>query len=233
MSTLDNHEDRVWALVAHPETGALVSGGGDSVITFWKDTTTSTLEAATTAETERVELDQKLQNYTYSGNYREAITLALQMDQPGRLFALFKSVAETEQPDDGSLSGLTAVDDVLANLADEQLYKLLLRLRDWNTNVRTAPVAQKILWTLVKSYPASRLASLRPKGKVGAKGSLRDVLDAIRAYSERHYKRVEELVDESYLLDFTLREMDEVGDIKAITNGTSRLGLERDVVMAE
>ncbi|KAJ4344239.1 U3 small nucleolar RNA-associated protein 13 [Ascochyta clinopodiicola] len=233
MSTLDNHEDRVWALVAHPETGALVSGGGDSIITFWKDTTTSTLEAATTAETERVELDQKLQNYTYSGNYREAITLALQMDQPGRLFALFKSVAETEQPDKGSMSGLNAVDDVLGNLADEQLYKLLLRLRDWNTNVRTAPVAQKMLWTVVKSYPASRLASLRPKGKVGAKGSLKDVLDAIRVYSERHYKRIEELVDESYLLDFTLREMDEVGDVKAITNGTSQLGLERDVVMAE
>ncbi|KAF2134238.1 WD40 repeat-like protein, partial [Dothidotthia symphoricarpi CBS 119687] len=211
MSTLDNHTDRVWALIAHPATGTLVSGGGDSVITFWEDTTTATLEAATTAETERVELDQKLQNYAYAGNYREAITLALQMDQPGRLFSLFKSVVETEKPDEGSMSGLDAVDDVLGNLADEQLYKLLLRLRDWNTNVRTATVAQKILWTVVKSYPASRLASLRPAGKVGAKGSLKDVLDAIKAYSERHYKRVEELVDESYLLDFTLREMDEVG----------------------
>ena len=73
---------------------------------------------------------------------------------------------------------------------------------------------------------------MRPKGKVGAKGSLKDVLDAIRAYSERHYKRVEELVDESYLLDFTLREMDEVGDVKAITNGTSLLALDRDVVMS-
>jgi U3 small nucleolar RNA-associated protein 13 len=122
---------------------------------------------------------------------------------------------------------------VLANLADEQLYKLLLRLRDWNTNVKTAPIAQKILWTIVKSYPASRLAGLRPAGKVGAKGSLKDVFDAIRAYSERHYKRVEELVDESYLLDFTLREMDEVSDVKAITNGTSQLGLNRDVIMVD
>lgn len=233
MSTLDNHTDRVWALIAHPTTGALVSGGGDSVITFWEDTTSTTLEAATTAETERVELDQKLQNYAYAGNYREAIVLALQMDQPGRLFTLLKSVIETEQPDAGSLTGLASVDEVLGSLADEQLYKLLLRLRDWNTNVRTAPIAQKILWTVVKSYPASRLASLRPQGKVGAKGSLKDILDGIRAYSERHYKRVEDLVDESYLLDFTLREMDEVGDIKAITNGTSQLGLERDVIMLE
>jgi U3 small nucleolar RNA-associated protein 13 len=233
MSTLDNHTDRVWALVSHPTTGALVSGGGDSVITFWKDTTSATLEAATTAETERVELDQKLQNYAYAGNYREAIVLALQMDQPGRLFSLFKSVVETENPDDGSMTGLDSVDEVIGSLADEQLYKLLLRLRDWNTNVRTAPVAQKILWAVVKSYPASRLASLRPGGKVGAKGSLKDVLDAIRAYSERHYKRVEELVDESYLLDFTLREMDEVGDVKAITNGTSRLGLNQDMIMVD
>lgn len=234
MTTLDNHTDRVWALAAHPTTGALVSGGGDSVITFWEDTTSSTLEAATTAETERVELDQKLQNYTYAGNYREAIVLALQMDQPARLFSLFKSVVETEHPDADSLSGLHTVDEVLASLADEQLYKLLIRLRDWNTNVRTAPIAQKILWAVVKSYPASRLASLRPQGKVGAKGSLKDVLDAIKVYSERHYKRVEELVDESYLLDFTLKEMDEVaGEVKAITNGTSQLGLERDIVMVD
>lgn len=233
MSTLDNHTDRVWALIAHPNTGAIVSGGGDSVITFWKDTTSATLEAATTAETERVELDQKLQNYAYAGNYREAIVLALQMDQPGRLFSLFKSIVETENPDAESLSGLVAVDEVISNLADEQLYKLLLRLRDWNTNVRTAPIAQKILSVVVKSYPASRLAGLRPGGKVGAKGSLKDVLDAMRAYSERHYKRVEELVDESYLLDFTLREMDEVGDVKAITNATSRIGLSQDVIMVD
>jgi U3 small nucleolar RNA-associated protein 13 len=232
MSTLDNHTDRVWALVAHPQTGALISGGGDSIITFWQDTTSATLEAATTAETERVELDQKLQNYAYAGNYREAIVLALQMDQPARLLSLFKSVTETETPDQDSLSGLHSVDDVLGSLADEQLYKLLLRLRDWNTNVRTAPIAQKILWVVVKSYPASRLAALRPQGKVGVKGSLKDILDAVRVYSERHYKRVEELVDESYLLDFTLREMDEVaGEMKAITNGTSELGLERDVIM--
>ncbi|KAF7574738.1 WD40 repeat protein [Pyrenophora tritici-repentis] len=210
MTTLDNHTDRVWALVSHPTTGVLVSGGGDSVITFWRDTTSTTLEAATAQETQRVELDQKLQNFVYAGNYREAIVLALQMDQPARLFSLFKSVVETESPDSDSLSGLASVDDVIASLADEQLYKLLLRLRDWNTNVRTAPVAQRILWTVVKSFPADRLAGLRPKGKVGAKGSLKDVLDAMRVYSERHYRRIEELVDESYLLDFTLGEMDEI-----------------------
>lgn len=194
--TLDNHTDRVWALAVHPASNALVSGGGDSVITFWNDTTSATVEAAASAETERVELDQKLRNFTHTGNYREAITLALQLNQPARLLALFKSVVEGEVQEPGSMSGLKAVDEVLTNLADEQLFKLLLRIRDWNTNARTASIAQRILWTLVKSYPASRLASLKPTGKGEAKGSLSDVLDALKAYTERHYRRMEELVDE-------------------------------------
>ncbi|OCL04983.1 WD40 repeat-like protein [Glonium stellatum] len=216
--TLDNHTDRVWALAVHPTSNALVSGGGDSVITFWDDTTSATVNAATNAETERVELDQRLQNFTHTGNYREAITLALQLDQPARLFSLFKSVVEGEAQEPESMSGLKAVDEVLTNLADEQLFKLLLRIRDWNTNARTAVVAQKILWTLVKSHPASRLANLKPAGKGEAKSSLREVLGALKAYTERHYRRMEELVDESYLLDFTLREMDEVAGAGAKTN---------------
>ncbi|KAF2649482.1 WD40 repeat-like protein [Lophiostoma macrostomum CBS 122681] len=240
-ATLDNHTDRVWALTAHPQTGALISGAADSVITFWANTTSATLEAAVSAATARVEKEQQLHNYAQRGNYRDAVTLALAMDQPARLFALFKAVVETEVPEAGSLTGLQAVDEVLGQLADEQLYKLLVRLRDWNTNVRTAPVAQKVLNAVVRSYPASRLAAVKPGGKVGAKGGLKDVLDAIRAYSERHYKRVEELVDESYLLDFTLKEMDDVAGVGEITNGTARLGMgrerqrqrEADVIMIE
>ena len=99
------------------------------------------------------------------------------------------------------------MDDVLAKLSDEQIFLLLLRLRDWNTNARTAPVAQRILWTLVKSYPASKFSNLSVKGARGQK-SLSEVLNALKVYTERHYKRIEELVDESYLVEYTLQEMD-------------------------
>jgi U3 small nucleolar RNA-associated protein 13 len=222
MCTLDNHTDRVWALTVHPVSNALVSGGGDSIVTFWDDTTSATLEAVTTAETERVELDQKLQNFTFAGNYREAITLALQMDQPGRLFGLFRAVIQNESPDSGSMTGSAEVDEVLSHLDDEQLFTILLRLRDWNTNARESPIAQRILWAVVKSYPSSRIANLRPTRKMGAKSGFKDLLDAMKAYSERHYRRVEDLIDESYLLDFTLREMDEVADSAATTHSTSQ-----------
>lgn len=207
--TLDNHEDRVWALAVHPKTNTIVSGSGDSTVTFWKDTTTETQTAAAEAATKFIEQEQELENYIHAGAYRDAIVLALQLNHPGRLLSLFTKVVTTDSPDEGSLSGLKAVDDVLANLSDDQIFLLLLRLRDWNTNARTAPVAQRILSALVRSYPAGRFSDLSVKGARGQK-SLQEVLNALKVYTERHYKRLEELVDESYLVEYTLREMDAV-----------------------
>lgn len=205
--TLDNHEDRVWAVAVHPETNAIASGSGDSTVTFWKDTTSETQAAASQAALKMIEQEQELENHMHAGSYREAITLALQLNHPGRLLSLFTKVVTTSNPDAGSFSGLKAVDEVLGSLSDEQIFLLLLRLRDWNTNGRTAPVAQRILWTMVRSYPASKFSNLSVKGARGQK-SLKDVLQGLRVYTERHYKRMEELVDESYLVEYTLQEMD-------------------------
>ncbi|RYP73255.1 hypothetical protein DL771_003684 [Monosporascus sp. 5C6A] len=224
--TLDNHEDRVWALAVHPGTNTIVSGSGDSTVTFWKDTSTETQAASTEAALKLIEQEQELQNHIYAGSYREAITLALQLNHPGRLLALFTSVVNSKNPDAGSLTGLKAVDEVLASLSDEQLFLLLLRLRDWNTNARTAPVAQRILWTLAKSYPASRLSNLSVQGARGQK-SLKEVMNALKVYTERHYKRMEELVDESYLLEYTLQEMDSLAPALA----SMKLVEDTDVVM--
>ncbi|KAH8891296.1 WD40 repeat-like protein [Thozetella sp. PMI_491] len=229
--TLDNHEDRVWALTTHPETNTIVSGGGDSIINFWKDTSEITQAAATEAALKLVEQEQELENYIYSGSYREAIILALQLNHPGRLLNLFTNVVTTSTPDEGSLCGLKAVDKVLANLSDEQIFLLLLRLRDWNTNAKTAPIAQRILWTLVRSYPASKFSSLSVKGARGQK-SLKEVLNALKVYTERHYKRMEELVDESYLVEYTLQEMDSLApalDSEQLALGSS----SGEVVMAD
>ncbi|KAL8905953.1 MAG: hypothetical protein Q9207_002334 [Kuettlingeria erythrocarpa] len=206
--TLDNHTDRIWALTVDPTTNTLVSGGGDSVVTFWRDTTSHTIAARAAASTARVEQEQQLINYTHAGNYREAIILSLTLNHPARLLALLQGVVDRSPPEEGSLSGLKAVDEVITNLSDEQLLELLRRLRDWNTNARTAVVAQRILNVVVRSYPAERLVGLRGKG-------WKEVVDGLRAYTERHYKRMAELVDESYLVEYTLREMEEVGFVDA------------------
>ncbi|KAG6321129.1 hypothetical protein E4U22_002412 [Claviceps purpurea] len=227
--TLDNHEDRVWAVAVHPETNTIASGSGDSTVTFWTDTSTETQAAASQATLKMIEQQQELENHIYAGSYREAITLALQLNHPGRLLNLFTTVVTSNSPDQGSLCGLKAVDEVLGSLSDEQIFLLLLRLRDWNTNARTAPVAQRILWTLVRSYPASKFSNLTVRGARGQK-SLNDVVQGLRVYTERHYKRMEELVDESYLMEYTLQEMDSLAPVdvpmKELVDG------QGDVVMS-
>ncbi|KAA8649089.1 hypothetical protein EYZ11_000639 [Aspergillus tanneri] len=241
-TTLDNHTDRVWALASPTPSGsradllsssatqgnsspfALASGSADSTVTFWTDTTSATYTATVSANSARIEQDQQLQNYIRAGAYREAITLALQLNHPARLLSLFTTAIDaaddpystdpkTEERAN-SLTGNPSIDEVLQTLGPENLQNLLLRLRDWNTNARNSRVAQRILFALFRSYPASTFIELATSSmaKRGANSritaGMKDILQALASYTERHYRRVEELTDESYLVEWILGEMD-------------------------
>lgn len=248
-TTLDNHTDRVWALASPTPSGlrgnvkptpssfqnntnnnivslpyALASGSADATVTVWTDTTSATYEATVNANTARIEQDQQLQNYIRAGAYREAITLSLQLNHPGRLLALFtEAIDAADDPYStnadrtaraNSLTGDPAIDEVLQTLDPLNLRMLLLRLRDWNTNARTSRVSQRILFALFRSYPASKFVELA-KASMAKRGSdrataagMEDILQALASYTERHYRRIEELADDSYLVEWILGEMD-------------------------
>jgi U3 small nucleolar RNA-associated protein 13 len=229
-ATLDGHTDRVWALTARNPNStptaageSLVSGAADGVLTFWEDTTAATATRAVEEENQRVETDQRLQNMIYGQKYRDAIVLALQLDQPMRLLSLFKSVAESGAFDRNSSTGSLEVDAVLADLGDEQLYRLLLRCRDWNTNTRNALVAQRVLRVIVRSYGREKLAGLKsPKdAKIGKGQSIAEILDGLQVWSERHFERVSELWDDSFMVEFVMGEMDDYSGMNGVQNGTS------------
>ncbi|KAJ5556405.1 hypothetical protein N7494_000320 [Penicillium frequentans] len=268
-TVLDNHTDRVWSLASPTPSGsradvkptsskvkspyALASGAADATVTMWSDTTSATYTAAVNANSERVEQDQQLQNYIRAGAYREAITLALQLNHPGRLLSLFTSAinaaddltlpAEERALAANSLSGNPSIDEVLQSLDAVNLRTLLLRLRDWNTNARTSRVSQRIMYALFRSYPAStfvELATQSVRGKNGrAAAGLKDILAALAAYTERHYKRVEELTDDSYLVEWVLSEMDDgvgLGGLKSLDLNMADANVEeqeKDVIMLE
>ncbi|KAF7592883.1 U3 small nucleolar RNA-associated protein 13 [Aspergillus hancockii] len=257
-TTLDNHTDRVWALASPTPSGsradvlspttqnisspyAIASGSADSTVTFWTDTTSATYTATVSANAARIEQDQKLENYIRAGAYREAITLALQLNHPGRLLSLFTAAidatedqysTDSQKSERGnSLTGDPSIDEVLQTLDPDNLRILLLRLRDWNTNARTSRIAQRILFALFRSYPASTfidlatasIANRRSDGRTAT--GMKDILQALASYTERHYRRIEELSDESYLVEWVLGEMD--GGV-----GLGRLGVSgaRDAI---
>lgn len=60
--------------------------------------------------------------------------------------------------------------------------------------------------------------------------SLREVVNALKVYTERHYKRMEELVDESYLVEYTLQKME---DLAPTQDALGTNGDGADVVMLD
>ncbi|KAF5388476.1 hypothetical protein D9757_004719 [Collybiopsis confluens] len=241
MSTLDNHEDKVWALAISTNQRTIVSGAADSVVTFWEDCTE---EEEQEKETRREEMalkfvvlyftviamsnakarEQDFHNYLSLNDYRRAIQLALAMQQPGRLLSLFREVASRD-PSSTSLSGDSAVDEVLRTLSGSDFTRILRYARDWNANAKTSPVAQRLLFTMLKLRPAEEVIKAfsdeiteiaLAKGSItdqpaelNGGTALKELIDSFIPYTERHLTRIDKLLQESYTVDYILGEMDE------------------------
>ncbi|TDL28077.1 U3 small nucleolar RNA-associated protein [Rickenella mellea] len=231
IATMDNHEDKIWALAVSTDESAIVTGAADSVITFWRDFTEEKRLEDTKKRTDAVQKQQDFMNYLSLHDYRNAILLALAMDQPGRLLSLFQDVcASVVAPRSNCGSGMSSVtgnvdvDDALRALQTHELAKLLKHVRDWNTRATTNSIAQTVLHALLKLRSSNDLAlayaSTQPVPKpvlsddIPSNSSediagLGNIIQALIPYTERHLTRVDRLIQESYVLDYLLGEMDD------------------------
>ncbi|KAF9015672.1 U3 small nucleolar RNA-associated protein [Cyathus striatus] len=223
-TTLDNHEDKVWAITLSADEHTVVSGAADSVVTFWEDCTEEQEADKEEKRALMVLQDQDFLNYVSLKDYRRAIQLALTMEQPGRLLSLFRNIAGTRTSDfaDNTVTGDKLVDEVVKTLDPQDLQKLLRYIRDWNTNAKTSSIAQWILFAIMKLWPAEDIiasfAQQTNSGIIEDTSSesasptkiavLRELVDALIPYTERHLSRMDKLVQESYVVDYILGEMD-------------------------
>lgn len=144
------------------------------------------------------------------------------MEQPGRLFTLFKNT-KTSNKDTSSITGETMVDDVLCSLEGSDLTTLLRYVRDWNTSRKSSDVAQSVLHAIVKNKTAEDLmkafddeaaekgflaSSANDRGG-NSRPAFKEIVDALLAYTERHLSKMDKLVQDSYTLDYVLSEMDD------------------------
>jgi len=123
-----------------------------------------------------------------------------------------------------SITGNRDVDEVIRTLPPNELSKLIRYVRDWNATAKTSHVAQLVLYAIVKLRPSTDIQTafnvqkqnLPPDSEgndtvnveIPQGDDLRGVLDALIPYTERHLARTDRLVQESYILDFLLNEMD-------------------------
>ncbi len=193
--------------------------------------------------------EQDYTNYLATGDYRKAIQLALVMDQPGRLFALFSAVHKGREDDlsatgsETSITGNASVDAVIRSLGPIDLVRLLKCVRDWNVRAKTSGVAQVVLHAVVRLRSAEDIRAAFDKvtrgdaaaaaaaeaaaealvdGETAAEDDaaaqrkprrketpgLKDILDGLIPYTDRHAARLDRLIVDSYMLDYVVGEMD-------------------------
>lgn len=84
-STMDGHDDKIWALDLSPCGTALFSGGADSKIAVWRDTTKERDDAVRVAEEQNILMEQKLSNHLRHKQYEKALEIALELDKPNQV----------------------------------------------------------------------------------------------------------------------------------------------------
>lgn len=222
------------------------------MITFWEDCTEETEAEKETQRADLVLKDQEFQNYVSLGDYKRAILLALSLGQPGRLLSLFQKIISSRSDSDADVdseSGVQLLDRIIKSLDGTDIVKLLSYVRDWNTQAKTSAVAQTILYAVVKMRSAdSMMQSFRDSvvekrivedadadepavsAKPAANGetALKEMVEALIPYSQRHLSRMDRLLQESYVVDYILGEMDNGMFDAEFSDGEESEGMDVD-----
>lgn len=200
VNTLDNHDNRIWALIVKNNGEEFISADSDGAITIWQDNTEEVNAEKEIARKVEVEKDQELRNCILHGKWVDAFILALDLDHPMRLYNVLKECIAQNQDVDSKL-GSFELEELIGKLEEDKILLLFKRIRDWNTNARLFEVAQKVIRVVLDKCDLDRLYQIK---------GIMQYIDAIVPYSERHYTRFESLIEQSYILDYVSRKMDEL-----------------------
>lgn len=191
IKTFDQHLDKVWSIAVNQSEDQIVSGGADSVINIWKDVTEIEQEKEQAAAEENVQRQQELSNLIFDQKYLEAIGLAITLDQPFRVFNIIKDILLAQ-------NGSEELAQTIKGLREDQIDTILKFLVEWNTNSKNCHVAQTVLSIILRSKSPYDLMD-RP--------NIKDTLEALIPYSEKHFQRMNRLLQQVEFTEYTWQSM--------------------------
>lgn len=186
--TFDQHEGKIWALSVKKDESQFITGGSDSLLIRWKDVSEEKKALRLQEQEEFIIQEQKLQNYVQSDQFLKALKLALRLDKPLHVLKIIQNVIRKGE------SGLA---DTIGELRDDQKEQLLKISTNWNTNSRYCQPAQLVLNVLLGELQSGKF---KPVG-------LSNVLESALPYTERHFKRLTQLMQDLYFVSYTINCM--------------------------
>ena len=115
-----------------------------------------------------------------------------------RLYLVVRSSMELGPDSQLLFLGLKSLENTISALTDDQILLVMKRAREWNVNFKTFDVSQRLVRVILAQFAPTRLTSIR--GMV-------PLVDGLVAYNERHYSRIESLIEQSYMLDYAVAGM--------------------------
>ena len=106
---------------------------------------------------------------------------------------------EVVEKDTKNGRGIETLQKHVVKWSPDRLKQMLKYCREWNTRARNSHVAMLVVRAVVTTIPAAKLAT--------SYEGIPEILAGISPYAERHFDRLDRMVGDSYLLDFTLASM--------------------------
>ncbi|KAI5958705.1 utp13 [Candida pseudojiufengensis] len=201
LKTLDNHDNRIWSLALKDDEGKeFITADSDGKITKWIDNTEEENLILQNQQKEKIEKEQNLNNFMKDNDWENAFLLALTLNHSMKLYNVLKSCIETKQDED-SIIGSFKLESIISKLNNDQLILLFKKIRDWNINFKFFEISQILISVVLKNYSVSKLIEIP---------GIMKIIDSILPYNERHYNRIDELIEETYVLDYTVEQMNQL-----------------------
>ncbi|KAL1130515.1 hypothetical protein AAG570_011761 [Ranatra chinensis] len=182
VASFDGHDAKIWALSVTRDESHFVTGSCDSKVIVWQDATEETRLEKAAAAHERILQEQRLANLLQSNDLLSALKLALTLDRPATVFKIIQGVIK---------SGSDGLCDTIKQLETEEKNILLKFATSWNTNSKYCYAAQFLLSILLDDVATG---IIKPS---------QSTVESLIPFTERHFSRLTQLLQELHFLNYT------------------------------
>lgn len=186
--SLDNHEGKVWSLAINKPESLIITGASDSKLVKLKDVTIERREKMAKEREEIILQEQELMNLLHDKKLVKALKLALRMERPLHVLKIVNEVLKF---------GNEKLFETLKEINHTQKETLLRFAAEWNTNNKNCHAAQLVFNILAPEIISGNL-------KVP---TLANFIEGALPYTERHFERLTNLVQDLNFITYTVNCM--------------------------
>ena len=226
VNTLEKHEGKVWSLAVRQNTDTgkheVLSGDNNSTWIHWEDNTVEEEEAKKEESNKKILQQQQLWMLLRDHKYYDAGKLAFDLN----MIRHFKTIVETllnkaefktsmiytiedEDEEQETITGNEETDfrNLVKYCIESDMKRFFPIVRDLNSVAKYARIAQRMVEIILEGVNFDDLDALKKQYNTesGENKNLKDYLEILLSYSERHFSRVQKHVTKSFYLDYVMK----------------------------